>query len=345
MNRQPAVGRAMEKSFKEPVTAFISMRRALLDKRFDCVGEIRKSAAIKSTGRTCFDDGSIYRRLVLMNKGFKKDRRVFLPLLLCVLCAALAACSAGNSTLSPDAADSAAGSVDVAESKTISENEEAEIASEDVADYTEPATSQNEYIIEDFPVLLQLPELPTGCEITALTMMLHAYGFDVDKVTMATSYLPTEFLNLYYGDDGTLYGNDLNKYFIGDPTTAGGYVCGTGAIITAANGYFSDCGSSMQAVDMTGASPEELYQLVKEDTPVLVWVTIDMQDRYAPTGMWYTESGVYVDWSTNDHGAVLIGYTEDTVTIADPLSGLMVYDKEQFEEVFASRSNQCVILQ
>ncbi len=52
-----------------------------------------------------------------------------------------------------------------------------------------------------------------------------------------------------------------------------------------------------------------------------------------------------MDWSTNDHGAVLIGYTETTVTIADPISGRMEYDREQFEEVFASRGNQCVVLE
>lgn len=46
-------------------------------------------------------------------------------------------------------------------------------------------------------------------------------------------------------------------------------------------------------------------------------------------------------WSTQDHGAVLIGYSEETVTIADPISGMMEYDREQFE----SRGRQCVILQ
>ena len=38
----------------------------------------------------------------------------------------------------------------------------------------------------------------------------------------------------------------------------------------------------------------------------------------------------------------LIGYTQDTVTIADPISGKMEYSREDFERVFASRGNQCV---
>lgn len=122
-----------------------------------------------------------------------------------------------------------------------------------------------------------------------------------------------------------------------------GYVCGTEAIVTAANDFLLNQRSSLKAVDKTGASPEELYQLLVKNTPVVVWVTICMQQRNTLNG-WYTEDGEYVEWSNNDHGAVLIGYTEDTVTIADPISGCVEYSKQDFEEVFASRGNQCVIL-
>ena len=138
-----------------------------------------------------------------------------------------------------------------------------------------------EYLIEEFPVILQMPELPTGCEITALTMVLNYYGFAVDKTVMAAEYLPTAGMGLYYGADGRLYGTD----------------------------------------------PEELYRLVSEDQPVAVWVTISM-----------------ADWSHNDHGAVLIGYSGTTVTIADPISGQIEYDRQQFEEVFADRGNRCVVI-
>ncbi len=205
-------------------------------------------------------------------------------------------------------------------------------------------TFPEHYLIEEFPIIYQMPELPTGCEITALTMVLHYYGFSVDKTEMAARYLPTlPSEGTYYGADGLLYGNDLNQYFLGDPATEYGITCGTGAIITAADSYLADCGSLMTAEDGTGSSPEELYELVSEDIPVVVWCTIDMHDRVVEGG-WYTESGTYVDWGMYDHGAVLIGYDSETVTIADPLAGEAEYDREQFEKVYEERGSQCVVL-
>lgn len=197
--------------------------------------------------------------------------------------------------------------------------------------------------IEDFGLILQMPELPTGCEITALTMVLNYYGYAADKTVMASKYLPIRAAGLHYGADGMLYGNDMDEYFIGDPATENGYICGTGAIMAAADRYLSDCGSPLRTEDLTGTDAEELYCLVSEGTPVMVWVTIGMENRREIRG-WYTEDGRFMDWSTNDHGAVLIGYSAGTVTIADPISGICEYSREQFEKVFASRGNQCVIL-
>ncbi len=200
------------------------------------------------------------------------------------------------------------------------------------------------YTIDPFPLINQMPELPTGCEITAMTMVLNYYEFPADKVEMAVQYLPTLYsTGIYYGEGGRRYGNDLNQYFIGDPTTEEGIACGTGAIVTAANAFLQDCGSSVRAADLTGAGPDELYRLVSEDIPVVVWCTIEMLDRTVEDG-WYTEDGSYVDWGTWDHGAVLIGYSPHTVVIADPITGQTEYSRTQFESVFVSRGNRCVIL-
>ena len=197
--------------------------------------------------------------------------------------------------------------------------------------------------LTDFEIMEQYPELPTGCEITAMTMVLNYYGYNVDKVTMALDYMPKIQAEFYRGEDGRLMGPDLENFFVGDPTEETGYICGTGAIVTAANAYLTDVGSDMTAVAMKNAQPEELYDLIDQGTPVVIWCTINMEDR-AETDGWYREDGTYMEWSTNDHGAVLIGYDEDTVTVADPIYSRITVSRVQFEKIFAERGGQCVIL-
>lgn len=198
-------------------------------------------------------------------------------------------------------------------------------------------------LIESFPLIYQEPELPTGCEITAMTMVLNYYGFAVDKTKMAAQYLPTEEANFYYGSDGLLYGNDMENYFVGDPFSRNGYICGAGAIITAANTFLQDEGSSLRAQNLTGASTESVYKFVSEGTPVMVWGTIGMEER-AETDGWYRQDGKFMEWSVNDHGSVLIGVSDDQVVIADPIMGIINVKKQQFEKVFTQRGGVCVIL-
>ena len=178
---------------------------------------------------------------------------------------------------------------------------------------TEQVSAKGE--IKKFSLIYQEPELPTGCEVTALTMVLNYYGYDVDKVTMATEYLPCLPATFSYGRNGIVYGNDMVNYFVGDPTTEEGYICGAPAIVTAANAYLQSCESSQQAVDGTGEDPETLYELVSEGTPIIFWGTIGMEERQETSG-WYTYDGDYMEWSSNDHGLVLVDYQDDMVVIA-----------------------------
>ena len=198
--------------------------------------------------------------------------------------------------------------------------------------------------LTDFDIIEQYPELPTGCEITAMTMVLNYYGYNVDKVTMALDYMPKVQAEFYRSEDGRLMGPDLENFFVGDPTEETGYICGTGAIVTAANRYLADVGSDLTAAAMKNVQPEKLYDLIDQGTPVVIWCTINMEDR-AETDGWYREDGTYMEWSTNDHGAVLIGYDEDTVIVADPIYSRITVSRDQFEKIFAERGGQCVILQ
>ena len=229
------------------------------------------------------------------------------------------------------------------EQKTEKQSETAAVGLESSLLTENTATSRKGAQLTEFEIIEQYPELPTGCEITAMTMVLNYYGYDVDKVTMALDYMPKVPAEFYRGTDGRLMGPDLENYFVGDPTQDSGYICGTGAIVTAANTYLTDVGSDLTAVALKNAQPEELYALIDQGIPVVIWCTINMEDR-AETDGWYREDGTFMEWSTNDHGAVLIGYDEDTVTVADPIYNRITVSREQFEKILAERGGQCVIL-
>ena len=229
------------------------------------------------------------------------------------------------------------------EAQSETQSETVAVGLESTQIFAEVKKSDSGTQLTDFDIIEQYPELPTGCEITAMTMVLNYYGYQVNKVTMALDYMPKVQAEFYRSEDGRLMGPDLENFFVGDPTEETGYICGTGAIVTAANAYLTDVGSDMTAVAMKNAQPEELYDLIDQGTPVVIWCTINMEDR-AETDGWYREDGTYMEWSTNDHGAVLIGYDEDTVTVADPIYSRITVSRAQFEKIFAERGGQCVIL-
>lgn len=248
--------------------------------------------------------------------------------LICLMCLlitlTLSACKNTEITISP-----------------ISEISETETSETDTTSSIDAKSSS--YQISDFNCVYQNPELPTGCEITAMDMVLQYYGFDIDKVTLAKEYMPTISYGSYRNDENVVDKSDMNNYFIGDPETVMGYIAGTGAVQTAANNYLEETDSDLRAYDITGVSLSEIYEYVADDTPVVVWVTIGMVDR-TEIKYYYVDYTNYIEWTYNDHGAILIGYDDSTVTIADPIDGIVEYDKEQFESVFESRGNMAVIL-
>ena len=69
------------------------------------------------------------------------------------------------------------------------------------------AAVRSSYKRLDVECVLQNPELPTGCEITALTTVLNYLGYNVDKLTMAD----------YYLDKGKMGEVSPYKAFVGNP--------------------------------------------------------------------------------------------------------------------------------
>lgn len=196
----------------------------------------------------------------------------------------------------------------------------------------------------DMENVLQLPELPVGCEITALTILLRHCGFDADKIDLAKNYLPVSWGNARY-EDGKTYKDSFFDYFIGDPFSRG-YGCFASAIEKAANSYIAEHGGGFTVKNISGAHPDVLYDYLAEDVPVLCWATDGMiEPEYYET--WYDNAtGEQLDWYLNEHCFVLAGFnmSADLVTLNDPMKGIIDYNINKFETRYDQMYRQAIVI-
>lgn len=123
-------------------------------------------------------------------------------------------------------------------------------------------------------VISQLPELPTGCEITAVTMMLRYKGANVTKDKLAE-----EMPRATNGDP--------NTGFIGSPYSKSGATIYPPALMKLVKHY---AGS---AINLTGASTDKLKDYLSSDHPVVIWGTYDGFTYHALTLTGYSKNGFY----------------------------------------------------
>lgn len=185
-----------------------------------------------------------------------------------------------------------------------------------------------------FKAVKQHPELPTGCEITALTSVLNFYGYNVSKLTMSDKYL----------EKGDAMKTDYHTAFAGEPRSESSYGCYAPAIVNAANKYLIENKSLMRAEQLNGYSLDELLKFTDEGTPVIVWTTLNLWESVY-TESWSVGKGKSVTWLANEHCMVLVGYTDDEVYAADPEYGkIMTYSKSLFNKRYKELFSQAVIL-
>ncbi|GBG94717.1 hypothetical protein LFYK43_11760 [Ligilactobacillus salitolerans] len=102
-------------------------------------------------------------------------------------------------------------------------------------------------------LIRQMPELPTGCEITAITMMLRYAGSLVKKTDLARE--------MPYDD------HDCNKGFVGDPFTEHGNSIYPPALMPLVTKYAGN------AINLSGQSIQELKNhLANTGHPIVIWV-------------------------------------------------------------------------
>ena len=189
----------------------------------------------------------------------------------------------------------------------------------------------------------QLPELPSGCEITSAAIALQYLGFDVGKTDLLSYFTIGGAPRTV---EGRTFGPDPWSCFAGNPKS-GGYGCFAPVVADAVNRYLEEAGSSRRAVNVSGTRVSELTEYIDEDLPVIVWATVSMREPYPGDGWYLDGSGEYFRWPAREHCLVLIGYSGDEAVFSDPLDeqGTVRYDLSLFETRYRQLYSQAVAVE
>lgn len=183
--------------------------------------------------------------------------------------------------------------------------------------------------------VLQTPELPTGCEVTALTTVLNYMGYNVSKTDLAKNYLKT----------GSLGKVTFDEAFVGSPFSDGGYGCFAPVIVETAQKYLIQNTMDVTAWNISGTEFDDLFEYIDKDIPVIVWASMNLMDVEI-TDAYYDQNEKAVKWYNNEHCMVLCGYdqSDNSVIVADPLKGTKRYDKDRFRMIYNQLDKQAVII-
>lgn len=156
------------------------------------------------------------------------------------------------------------------------------------------------------PLEKQMPDLPNGCEVTSLSMLLNYYHINVTKDELASKI---KHVSSY---DGKYRGNP-NEGFVGYMNQAnGGWCVYNGPLYDVASKYTD------RIQNATGDSFDQIIELVADGHPVMIITTLKFR-RVNDMQTWKTRQGI-VHVTPSSHACVITGYDKknNTVLVNDP---------------------------
>lgn len=159
------------------------------------------------------------------------------------------------------------------------------------------------------PHIKQLPELPRGCEVTSLAMMIQQAGVKVGKLKLAKEVRKVPFKT------NGLNGNP-NDGFVGNMYTFSqpGLGVYNGPIQKLAEKYLPN-----RVVNLTGYDFSYIFKMLDKGVPV--WVITNSWFSHLPSSQfmtWKTSSGP-LKITYREHSVLVTGYDENYIYINDPL--------------------------
>ena len=190
---------------------------------------------------------------------------------------------------------------------------------------------------------LQEPQLPNGCEVTSLAMLLGWAGYPVDKEELYWEYLPRQ--DFTYDEMGQEVGGDPEQVYVGDASTeTAGWYCMEGPIVEAGNLYLQQQGSARVLEAVSGLSRRDLDAYLEEEIPLVAWVTLDYESPFRCDGGWYLANGSFYNPYCNLHCVVVLAQGEEGYLTANPLTGWQWVDEDQFWSAFDAMGRRAVVV-
>ncbi|WP_246942816.1 C39 family peptidase [Bacillus pinisoli] len=189
------------------------------------------------------------------------------------------------------------------------------LESVDDEQFTEEPLIKGQVLI-DAPIIKQYPELPRGCEVTSLAMLLQYKGINTNKLELAERI--KKDTTLYRRKENKIYFGNPNDGFVGDMYNLNkpGYGVYHEPIRELAEQYLPG-----EILDITGSDFEYLKFFLSNGNPV--WIITNATFKVLGANSfqeWETPTG-RVRITYREHSVLVTGYDENYVYFNDPLSG------------------------
>ncbi|MBP1950334.1 C39 family peptidase [Virgibacillus litoralis] len=206
---------------------------------------------------------------------------------------------------------------------------------------TEPLLSQfsvNRSAHLKAPHLKQLPELPRGCEVTSLAMLLQYSDVSVSKLELAKQ-VKKDKTRYKRTNKGVYFGNP-NNGFVGDMYSFIKHGLGVyhGPIASLAAQYIG----AERVYDFTGKDFSQIINQLNQNRPV--WVIINTSYKKLPKSQfttWQTKDGP-IDITMKEHSVLITGYDQEFIYFNDPLNKTKKAPIEEFEAAWKQMGKQAI---
>lgn len=148
------------------------------------------------------------------------------------------------------------------------------------------------------PLENQMPDLPNGCEVTSLSMLMNYYGIKVSKNELAETIQHVDSFT-----DGGKYRGNPHQGFVGHMTIANaGWCVYNEPLYNVARKYTS------HIENITGSDFLSLLKLVSTGHPVMI-ITTTTFNKVNNMQTWDTNTGK-VNVTSSSHACVITGYSK-----------------------------------